>query len=86
MKFFIGIDSGGTKTAVSVIDEDKNEVLSFQKGTGHYLQIGFNGLEELLISILEEVLEKLNITKDDIGYIFAGIPGYGEIKEDQKII
>ncbi|WP_407535663.1 hypothetical protein [Cetobacterium somerae] len=31
MKFFIGIDSGGTKTAVSVIDEDKNEVLSFQK-------------------------------------------------------
>ena len=86
MKFFIGIDSGGTKTAVSVIDENKDEVLSFQRGTGHYLQIGFDGLEELLTSILEEVMKKLNIDRDSIGYIFAGIPGYGEIKEDQKII
>lgn len=86
MKFFIGIDSGGTKTAISVIDENKNEVLSFQKGTGHYLQIGFDGLEKLLILILEEILEKLEITRDDIGYIFAGIPGYGEVKEDQKTI
>ncbi len=86
MKFFIGIDSGGTKTGVSIIDKNKNEVLSFQKGTGHYLQIGFNGLEELLVSILDEVLKKLNIDRENIGYIFAGIPGYGEIKEDQKII
>lgn len=86
MKFFIGIDSGGTKTGVSIIDENKNEVLSFQKGTGHYLQIGFKGLEELLVSILDEVLQKLNIDRENIGYIFAGIPGYGEIKEDQKTI
>lgn len=86
MKFFIGIDSGGTKTAISVIDENKNKVLNFQKGTGHYLQIGFDGLEELLKSILKEVLEKLNIGKEDIGYIFAGIPGFGEVKEDQKKI
>lgn len=86
MVFFIGIDSGGTKTAVSVIDENKKEVLSFQRGTGHYLQIGFNGLEKLLVSIVEEVLEKLDIDRESIGYIFAGIPGYGEIKEDQKKI
>lgn len=86
MCFFIGIDSGGTKTAVSVINKEKIEVLNFERGTGHYLQIGFDGLENLLKSILNEVLITLNITRKDIGYIFAGIPGYGEVIEDQKII
>lgn len=84
--FFIGIDSGGTKTAISVIDENRHEVLNFYKGTGHYLQIGLNGLEQLLEDILNEVLYSLNINKNSIGYIFAGIPGYGEVRDDQKKI
>lgn len=81
--FFIGIDSGGTKTAISVIDKNQNEVLSFQTGTGHYLQIGFQGLENLLTEITNKIYNDLNITSENIGYIFAGIPGYGEIKEDK---
>lgn len=81
--FFIGIDSGGTKTAITVIDKNQNEILSFQTGTGHYLQIGFDGLETLLQEITTKILTQLNITEKNIGYIFAGIPGYGEIKEDQ---
>ncbi|WP_297597654.1 BadF/BadG/BcrA/BcrD ATPase family protein [uncultured Cetobacterium sp.] len=82
-KYFIGIDSGGTKTAVSVIDKEKKEVLNFETETGHYLQIGFEGLENLLKNILDRVQSQLDISLNEVGYIFAGIPGYGEIKEDK---
>ena len=38
MNFFIGIESGWTKTAFSFIVEDKNEVFIFEKGTGDLLK------------------------------------------------
>ena len=80
--YFLGIDSGGTKTAFVVMDNDGNIKLKLIKGTGHHAQIGFDGVENLHRETLEEIYNTLNITKEQIDYIFMGIPGYGEVKED----
>jgi len=88
--YFLGIDSGGTKTAFTIIDEKGNIKLEFEKGTGHYMQIGFDGVEKLFIEALEYICSNLKIKKQEITYTFLGLPGYGEVEEDglklEKII
>ena len=80
--YFLGIDSGGTKTAFVVMDESGDIKLKLIKGTGHHAQIGFEGVKKLHLETLEEICQELGITKDKIRYIFMGIPGYGEVKDD----
>lgn len=84
--YYIGIDSGGTKTAFTVIDEFGNVKLEFQRGTGHYMHIGFDGFKKLHTEALGHIYNELNIGKESIAYIFMGIPGYGEVKSDGKIL
>lgn len=84
--YYVGIDSGGTKTAFTVIDKEGNIKLKLKKGTGHYFQIGFDGFKKLYIESLNEILEKLDIDRSHISYVFMGIPGYGEVESDQKIL
>lgn len=88
--YFLGIDSGGTKTAFAIIDKNGNVALEFERGTGHYMQIGFDGFENLYIEALSYICKELNIEKTDLSFTFMGLPGYGEVKEDgeklEKII
>lgn len=84
--YYVGIDSGGTKTAFTVIDEFGNIKLEFQRGTGHYMQIGFDGFKDLFTEALGYIYRELNIGKESIAHIFMGIPGYGEVKSDGEIL
>lgn len=84
--YYVGIDSGGTKTAFTVIDEFGNIKLEFQRGTGHYMQIGFDGFKDLYTEALGYIYRELNIGKESIAHIFMGIPGYGEVKSDGEIL
>lgn len=84
--YYVGIDSGGTKTAFTVIDKFGKIKLEFQRGTGHYMQIGFDGFKDLYTEALDYIYRELNIGKESIVHIFMGIPGYGEVKSDGETL
>lgn len=76
MKFFIGIDGGGTKTAFLCLDEDLNEVARCELSTVHFMQVS----DERAIEILKEGVLKVSPTqasKDEI-MIGIGLGGYGK--------
>ena len=46
---FLGVDGGGTKTEFVLIDREGRLVARHQTGTSYYLQIGFDGLNRVLM-------------------------------------
>ncbi|MEG0296919.1 MAG: BadF/BadG/BcrA/BcrD ATPase family protein [Clostridium sp.] len=81
MMFYIGIDGGGTKTKFTIINEKEELINSVEKGTCHYNQIGFDGLERVLTEGLNELI-KDKVNKCDISGVCLGLAGYGKVKSD----
>lgn len=85
--YFLGVDGGGTKTTFSLIDSKGCLLTKHQEGTCHYIQVGFEGLRNILITGINTVCDLIGINKQDITYAFFGLPGFGEVKEDaQKMV
>lgn len=81
MMFYIGIDGGGTKTKFTIINHKDEIINSVEKGTCHYNQVGFDGLERVLTEGLADLIkEKIEVTS--IKGICLGLAGYGKVKED----
>lgn len=78
--YFIGIDGGGTKTAFTLMDNKGVKIGQYITTTSHYEQIGFDGVENVLTSGIEKILNENNVERKDIGAVFLGLPGYGEVK------
>lgn len=75
---FIGIDGGGTKTKVVVVDENFELVTFKEYGSFHYMQVGIDGIESIVKNIS-------SFTKAVDTAVF-GIPMYGEVKDVDKQI
>ena len=79
--YFLGVDGGGTKTTFTLINENGEVVHSITKGTCHFNQIGFEGLEILLKIGLNDMIAEANISKEEIKHSFLGLAGYGKVQE-----
>lgn len=86
MKYYLGIDGGGTKTKFSLCDEKGNTIASVEEKTTHYLQVGFDGVTEIVNLGIDNVCKEANISRNEIAYAFAGMPGYGDAPKDMKPI
>lgn len=84
--YYLGIDGGGTKTAFTLIDENKEIVFQSRKSGAFYLQTGLEAIKILITDAIAEVIEQTHIEPTDIAYIFIGLPGYGEVAADQSRI
>lgn len=82
--YYLGIDGGGTKTQFTIINENVEVIQSIKKGTSHFKQVGLNGVERVLRDGLNEVLNKSNLSKYQIGGVCIGLAGYGNIREDRE--
>ncbi|MEG1311453.1 MAG: BadF/BadG/BcrA/BcrD ATPase family protein [Romboutsia sp.] len=78
--YYIGIDGGGTKTSFTLINQEGFKLGQYIAGTSHYEQIGFEGVENILKEGLNTLISNNDIDKKEIGAIFLGLPGYGEVK------
>ena len=76
MKYYVGIDAGGTKTAFICLNENDNVVKECSKPSCHVLQVDDNMAISILKSGIDEVLEM--VLEDDEVYICAGLAGYGK--------
>lgn len=62
MKYFLGIDGGGTKTTAAVADENGNIICRVVGKTLNFYAVGMASCRENLKSILKEIEDKYNIT------------------------
>lgn len=86
MKFYIGIDGGGTKTSFILADEKGFVISKVVTGTTHYMQVGLDGLENIIREGVSNLLDKTNISLDNVSSVFVATGGFGAIKDDEKDI
>lgn len=84
--YYLGIDGGGTKTKYLLVDENLKKVAESEGSTIHIHQVGIEGIKTQITENLSQICNEAKISIDDIKYIFAGVPGYGESKSDMEII
>jgi N-acetylglucosamine kinase-like BadF-type ATPase len=83
---FLGVDGGGTKTQFVLVDSDGN-VLGTVTGEGSYhLEIGMEGLRQVLATGVADVLSQAGVDAERIAHAFFGIPAYGEASEAQALL
>ena len=77
MKYFIGIDVGGTKTAFVCRDENNNLIGEYELGSCHILQVSETKSIQILQSGVNYLSNKINDNDKQI-FICAGLAGYGK--------
>lgn len=77
MKYYIGVDGGGTKTAFALFDENKNITAEVEtEGSNHEnLEGSFNQAAGIIAKGINALLEKANITLADVDGILMGLAG-----------
>lgn len=83
MRTFLGVDGGGTKTRFLLIDETGSVLASHLEGPAYYLEIGLDGLREMLGHGIAQTLRQGQVRSEDLSYAFLGLPAYGE---DSKLL
>ncbi len=83
---FIGIDGGGTKTAVVVLDAAGRLRALHHEPTSYYLEVGLEATAEVLRRGTLTALEMAGATADDVQFAFFGLPSYGEDSALQPLL
>lgn len=86
MKYYIGIDGGGSKTIFAISNENGEILGTVTAGSAFYKQIGENGLIKLLGDGVKEVCKFVKNDTAKIAAICFGMPGWGESLENDKRI
>ncbi len=71
---FLGVDGGGTKTQFVLVDGDGNLVASCEGPTSYHLEIGIDGLRNVLADGLAALFRQAGIDGSAIAHAFFGIP------------
>lgn len=75
---YLGVDGGGTKTALVLIDRDGNILATHAAAGSYYLTIGIDALGTLLADGVSALLAKAGLHAEDLDFAFFGLPAYGE--------
>ena len=86
MKYYLGIDGGGTKTKFVIGSADGAIMGEYTGSPCHYMQCGFDGLERLIHEGVGLACSDAGIKTSDIAFAFAGCAGIGDIASDQPAI
>lgn len=77
MKYFVGIDGGGTKTHCVIANQNKEFLFECFGGPSNFIMIGSQVVSETLLSLLKQCAETLNIGFEDIESVVLGTTGAG---------
>lgn len=81
---FLGVDGGGTKTALCLVTEDGRLAATLQAPSCYYLghAEGTSLVDQVLHDAVVTVCERAGITPADVAYGFFGLASYGEVDAD----
>jgi N-acetylglucosamine kinase-like BadF-type ATPase len=85
MKYFIGIDGGGTKTDCIITDENYNQLYSLKGGPLNLLSPPLSDSSRTILQLINSCLSKLKITLAHLDYVGIGAAGAGRIEESEKL-
>ena len=77
-RLYLGVDGGGTKTALVLIDSEGTIRASHLAPGSYYLTIGLDALGTLLLDGVNAVLAKADVRAEELDFAFFGLPAYGE--------
>lgn len=84
--YFLGVDSGGTKTLFIIATEDGDILATHRAGSGGFFGKGKDGIRNLVMEGTAIVCEQAGIAKTEITYAGLGFPGYGERAGSEEVI
>lgn len=79
---FLGVDGGGTKTALCLVDHDGRLVAQRQVPSVDYFAHGIEVVGRYLTQGVQEVCQEAGITAGELEFAFFGLPTYGEVSGD----
>jgi N-acetylglucosamine kinase-like BadF-type ATPase len=82
MARYLGVDGGGSKTALALIDDTGHVIARATAPTSYYFNDGFDIVEKSLAQGVTDICTQAGITPADIDAAFFGLPGYGEASGD----
>ena len=85
-KFVIGIDGGGTKTDVVIVNQQGSIIGRTKGGSSNYQVLGGAKLKQVILSLLKNVLKGTNVPANKIAHIFMGLAGAGRKSDQQEIV
>lgn len=85
MKYYIGIDGGGTKSHLVLTDENLNVIAENKGGPTNFLIIGKETVAKTIFELIDETLKNNNISYDDVEGIFLGTTGAGRRNNAEDI-
>lgn len=84
--YFVGVDSGGTKTAFVLCDGDGVILARHRSGSGGFLSKGAEGIRKLVAEGVKSLCLQAGIKKEQITFAGLGFPGYGEREDSERLI
>jgi len=75
---YLGVDGGGTKTALALVDADGRLLARHQTRAAHYIASGLDGVREMLNAAVPAVLAEAGVSAVRLEFAFFGLPSYGE--------
>ncbi len=76
MRYFLGVDAGGTKTHALIADETGEAVGFGLGGPGNWESVGYGGLTTNLLGITSQAMKMANLNISQIAGTGMGLAGY----------
>ncbi len=83
MKYYLGVDVGGTKTHALITDETGQALGFATGGPGNWEGVGYDGLTRVLLDVTRHALQQAGIKVDQIVGAGLGIGGFDWPSERQ---
>nr|WP_319489841.1 BadF/BadG/BcrA/BcrD ATPase family protein [uncultured Caproiciproducens sp.] len=78
MKYYIGIDGGGTKTAFSLCNGEGEQIATYLSTGSSYMMYGIDHVVECIRLGVGQCLQQGNVSLTDVAGISMGLPCIGE--------
>ena len=79
---YLGVDGGGTTTALCLVADDGRVLAQLEAPSVYYFSDGISLVTEVLTPAVAEVCRLAGLTPVDLDSAFFGLPGYGESSAD----
>jgi len=83
--YVIGVDGGGTKTELVLVDISGNYIGRAKVGSSNYQGIGGEKLKETLLEGFSQLMKSTNVIDQKIDHIFLGLAGAGRESDRKEI-
>ena len=84
-QYVVGVDGGGTKTELVLIDRSGNIIGRERGGTSNYQVIGGEKLKAELLGCLTRLMNHTNVPSHKIDRVFLGLAGAGRESDRKEI-